>query len=116
MAQPALFYKSVTIVSGQTTSPAIDLQDFSLVAIDMPAAFTGANISFVASTGVNDGAGGYAPTTYKILNLGTTALSYAVAASRYVSISDFIPARFIKIVSDASEGGDRVLNLTLKPI
>lgn len=98
--------KSVaTIASSATTSDAIDLEGLCLVQIQMPAAFTGASITFTSS---HDGV------TYQSLyNSSNTQYSITVAASRNYNIapSDFAGCRFLKIVSASSEAASRSIGL-----
>lgn len=100
-----------TIVSGQTASGEVDLQETTLMGLYLPATFTGTAISFTAaptaggtSIVVQDGAGA----TYSV----------TVAASKYVPVdyTKLAGLRFIKIVSNATEGGTRTINLAARPV
>jgi hypothetical protein len=98
---------SASIASGQTTSAAISLGGFSLVGILTPAALTGTAFTFTVSA---DG------TTYVPLYNSAGAVSYTVAASRYIAINpvDFYGVKFLKIVSGSSEAATRALTLSVK--
>lgn len=100
----------VTILSGQTDSNEAILEGKRLVAIVTPAALTGANLSFQASV---DGA-----TWYSVVNTAGTALSTAMAASKWIVIApqDFAGVSRLKIVSDASEGADRAFKLIVREL
>lgn len=97
------------IANGQTTSAAIKLLGFVLCGIQLPAAFTGATISFQASyDGVTFGA-------LKSTTSGTT-LTYTVTQGTYCAIDpkDFQGVAYLKIVSASSEAADRTLALSVK--
>lgn len=100
----------VTIASGQTTSGAIDLQGLCLCQVIVPAAFTGASISFSSSP--ND-------STYQALyNASNTLLSLTVTQGRSYNISpqDFAGCRYLKLVSASAEGADRVIGLVTREV
>jgi|WetSurMetagenome_2_1015567.scaffolds.fasta_scaffold219111_1 hypothetical protein len=99
---------SASIANGGTESSALNLKGFSLAGIFMPAAFTGTAISFKASTAI-DG-------TFEPVYNSSGAVSYTVAASRYVAIDpkDFQGIQFLKVVSGSAEGAARTLTLSLK--
>lgn len=105
-----LTQNTVTISNGTTTSNAIDLQGLCLVQIQTPAALTGTAITFQSS---NDGV------TYQPLyNDSNTQLSITVGTSRNYNIAptDFAGCRFLKIVSNASEGSDRAITLITRTV
>lgn len=93
----------VTIASGGTTSTVIDLSSLGFVGIIFPAAFTGTAITFQGSVDNS--------TFTALYNSSNTAYSITVAASRYYMLNpaDFMGSRYIKIVSNATEGGTRTL-------
>lgn len=107
--EKVLVIAAVTIASGQGTSAAIPTSGLSLVGIQLPAAFTGTALTFLASL---DG------TTYQPIysTISGTALSYTVAQGHYASIdpAPFQGAKFIKLVSGSSEGADRAFSIALK--
>jgi hypothetical protein len=99
---------TVTITSGQTVSAASqDIGEFAVVALIMPAAFTGTAVTFQVSA---DG------TTFGVLTRpdGIT-YSVAVAASLAIPIHGplFHPFRYVKVVSGSAEGSDRIVRLVL---
>jgi len=94
---------NVTITSGQTVSDALDLQGLALCGIQIPAAFTGASITFQGS---------YDGSTYQaIYNVSNTAYSITVGTSRTYAINpaDFAGFRYVKIVSASAEGANRTI-------
>lgn len=106
-----LIVSTGSIANGQTVSAAIQVKGYSLVGIQLPAAFTGTALTFQVSL---DG------TTYQLLKSTTSgsSLSYTVAQGTYVAIdpTPFYGARYIKIVSGTAEGAARTLALALKGI
>jgi hypothetical protein len=102
---------AATIAISTTTSSAINLAGFDLCGIQMPAAFTGATISFLASV---DG------TTYQALHntVAGTLLSYTVTQGTFVAINpvDFYGVNYFKIVSASSEIAARTLLCAVKGI
>ncbi len=103
---PAL---QVTLLSGGTKTPAINLNGFTLCGIFLPATFTGTTLTFEASI---DGV------TFVAVKSTTSgsALSYTVAQNTFAAIDpkDFQGIRYLKIVSGSTEGADRVLTLAVK--
>jgi len=109
----ALETRTVTIANGASLSDAVDLGGRKLVAIDMPASWTAASLTFQASV---DG------TTFDDLYDGATERSLTVAASRYLAfnIADWVSVRFLKVrsgtaASAVNQGGDRVITLVVQP-
>jgi hypothetical protein len=87
----------------------IDLQDFTLVGIVMPAAWTAADITLEGS--VDD-------TTFNAINAknGTT-YTITAAASQFIAIpvADSFPfPRYLKLASSAAQLADRTLTLLIK--
>lgn len=100
---------TVTIANGGTISPAVDLNGHGLCGIYLPAAFTGTAITFLAS----DLLAG----TYRTVQDGAgSALTKVVSAGVYVPLdpADFAGIRYLKIVSNAAEGGARILTLAAR--
>lgn len=103
--------RTATIASGATTSDAIDLGDYTLAALHLPAAFTGTAITVTTAPTLTG--------TYQALYADASAVSLAVAASRTVApVGDEADAiasvRFIKLVSGSAELAARTITLTLK--
>lgn len=97
---------TAVIANGTTTTPEIDLGGTEIVGIQMPAAFTGTTVTFLAATAT----GG----TYQAVTDGTGSnISKTVAASKYIAIDPtlFRGIRYVEIVSGASEGGARTLTV-----
>lgn len=106
---------TATIANGATTSNSIDMDNYGslegLVGIVMPAAFTGASISFNVS--IDD-------TTYQALtDSSNAAVSITVTAGKTYAFKQDVrscisPWRFIQIVSASSEGAARSIGLLRK--
>lgn len=97
----------VTILSGATVSSALDIGGFGNLGVVMPAAFTGATISFQVSS---DG------TTYQALyDASNTLISRSVTQGRSYPLPPALSAwRFIKIVSASAEAADRTVVIEAK--
>lgn len=111
---------AATIANGQTTSGAIDLGGHLLCGLEMPAAFTGATVTFLASTDAIDYSrdqSGPAPVFRAVTSQAGVATSATVSASKYVAIdsSVFQGVRQLKIVSASAELAARVIGLALRP-
>lgn len=107
---------TVTIANGGTTSAAVNLQGKALRGIHMPGTWTAADITFTAS-----------PTetgTYNAVHYSTGEAATAIAAvtvktpvaSRYIPMTShaavaLVSPGWLKVVSSASQGGDRTLYL-----
>lgn len=106
-----LDFEPATISNGQTKSNVIDLRGMTLCGLYMPAAFTGVAISFEAATAA---AGSYIPVED---GLGA-AVSLVVSPGKYVRVDPALYAgiQFLKIVSGATELGDRQVDLGLRQI
>jgi hypothetical protein len=109
----ALETRTVTIANGASLSDAVDLGGRKLIAIDMPASWTAASLTFQASV---DG------TTFDNVYDGATERSLTVAASYYsmLNIGDWVGCRYLKLrsgtaASAVNQGGDRVITLVLQP-
>jgi len=110
IAQGSLIPGSISIASGQTTSPSISTEGMSLCGIQMPAAFSGTSLTFLAATQ----SGGPFQPIYNSSGLVT----YAVAGGEYIAINpqDFYGVLYLQIKSSASEGATRALTYLLKGI
>lgn len=100
------------IAIGQTVGAAFPTAGLSLVGLMMPAAFTGTAISFQAC---NTLGGTFLPVTSGVAG---AALSYVVAASKYVAIDplDFAGIQFLKLVSNGAEAANRSIVCSMKGI
>jgi len=106
--QMRLEVEIATIANGQTTSGAVDSRGRTLVALLMPAAFTGATVSYSVSF---DGI------TYReFYDANNTKVVHTVAANRHIGIPpvDFSGCRFIKAISASAEGAERQLQLIFR--
>lgn len=101
-------FRAVSIASGQTDSGIVEARNFSMFGLVMPAAFTGASISFLVANSETD--------TFLPLYDTTNALvSLTVAASRAYELPTSLAMwRFFKIKSAGAEGADRVLTVVRK--
>lgn len=98
-----------TIANGQTVSGPVACEGMDVVALQLPAAFTGVAITFQASAdgvlyqAVYDDAG--------------AAVSLTVAQGRYVVINTLTKTlrgmRFLKVVSGSAEGAARSVQVVL---
>lgn len=104
-------FEDVVISSGGTKSAAVSLAGTTLTGIYMPATFTGTAVTFEAATSLT---GTYLP----VQDGAGSAISKTVAASQYIKIDpgDFAGVRFLKIVSGSTEGADRTVTLSLRPV
>ncbi len=96
---------TVTIASSATTSGSIDLSGLGLIAMIMPAAFTGTTVTFQMS--LDD------VTYYDIYNTSNTVISATVTQGRaYMFVpGDFVGVRYLKVKSGSTEGGTRIITL-----
>ena len=103
---------TATILSGQTKSQSVDLIDLCVVGIQFPAAMTGSNITAECGVDVERVGGSFVPL---FEGDGTTAWTLPVNTDRFVDLTlqgkAICGCRFLKIVSDAPEGGDRAIKL-----
>jgi len=99
--------KTATIANGQTVSDAVYIGDKLPVTLLMPAAFTGATVSFQGSL---DGA------TYQAVNVGGAAYSETVTASKNVTLdpSVFAGFRYVKVVSASAEAAARSVGVVAR--
>lgn len=107
--------ETVVISSSGTVSAAIDLTDssgagYALVAMIMPATFTGTTVSFQGS---DDGV-----TYYAIYNTNNALLSANVTQGRMYLFTpgDFVGIRYLKVVSGSTEGSSRTIKLLTRAL
>lgn len=96
---------TATILSGATSSDAVQLNGYGMVGIILPATLTSTAMTF---TGSQDGS------TYTALyNTSGTQLSITVAASRIVLFvpGDFVGINYLKLVAGSAEGADRTISV-----
>lgn len=103
----------VTIANGATTSDAISLEGYQIVAIQTPSAMTGTSLSFTTPYG--DGSTYIA--VYDDTNTQVT-VTIATGASRHYELS---PAKYVsmdtvKVVSNGTEAAERTLYLVTRPV
>lgn len=105
----ARYTEKVTIAAGSDTSDILNLEGSSIVAIISPVGFEGTTITFEASE-VEDG-------TYVQVTRATdgNVVTASVIANKHVLllIDDFLGAKYIKIVSSATESAERVLEFIM---
>ncbi len=95
---------TATVLSGATSSDAIQLNGFGLVGLILPSALTSTTMTF---TGSQDG------TTYTALyNTSGSLLTVTVAASRIILFvpGDLVGVNYIKLVFGTAEGADRAIS------
>jgi hypothetical protein len=104
--------ETVTILSGQTTSDAINLYATTLMIIKTPAALTGTSFTFLGSIDAGS-------TFVQVRDKFGAALTFTVAVDGAYIVNDaatFAGFDQIKIVSSASEAADRTVKLKFSPI
>lgn len=110
------YYYDATIANGASQSEAINLGNMVPVAVQLPAAWTSAKISFLAS--------GDDSTFGTLMNLAGELVTAANnAASDYVTLDPdaFLGAKIIKIRSGTAatpvnQGAERTVRLIVKPV
>ena len=109
ISQGQIVFPSVKVANGQKLGTVITTEGLQLCGIMMPAAFTGANLTFYACS---DATGANAQEIYNSAGVVT----YAVAAGRFIAINpaDFAGVQFLQIRSDTNEGADRLLLCSMK--
>jgi len=96
-----------TIASSGTVGTVVDLEDYCIVGLDIPAAFTGTAMTFQCSTDNSD---------FDALDdADGAAISITVAAGvdNDLGSSAVCGCRYLKPVSGSSEGAERVVTLVL---
>ena len=100
-----------TIETGSSTSNTIDCSKYQLLGIFIPSALTGTEFTFTAS---------FENSTFvPVLELnGGSIYKISVALDRYVPLDPVIFAaiQYVRIVSNASEAGNRQLKCVLRPV
>lgn len=93
-----------TIASGDTASDGVHLLGRIVCGIYMPASWTAATVSFEAS---------FDNETYHAVQSPTDAYSVSAAAGQYIALQPeyFFGVKFLKIVSSAAQGADRIINI-----
>lgn len=112
---PIIQSTTVSIASGAALSSAVDLSGTSLVAIQMPSAWTTANLTFQASD---------AGTTYNnVYNDAGTEYSVTAGGARYIITdpTEFIGIRYLKLRSGTAgttvaQGAARTVTFVLRPL
>jgi len=123
--------KTVTIdISGDTadSQDAVDLEGYSLVAVYMPAAWTAATISFLATDYDGKPEESEDPTDptvnspnnyLPVVDSAGNSVTLTVAANQVIvptpeTMAALAALRFVKIRSSAGQAADRVITLILK--
>lgn len=110
-AQQLVSDAQATISAAGTKSAEVNLCGTTLVGMYIPASFQGTSVSFEAAKGtggtfvpVKDGAG--------------NSVTKTVAASQFIKLdpADFVGINFLKIVSNATEDAQRVIDLAARPL
>jgi hypothetical protein len=95
-----------TILSGQTKTEAINIENFFLQRVEVPASMTGTSFSLEV--------GGTAATTVPLRNETNTLISITIsttAAAYPIDANYTAGSEFVKIVSGSAETGAKVLKL-----
>jgi len=97
-----------TIASSGTTGTEVDLTDYCITGISMPADFTGVAMTFTCAPS----SGG---TFYALNDTAGSAISFTVADDVHIELgsSAICGCRYIKPVSGSSEGAERVVTFEL---
>jgi len=108
--------RNVTILNGQSLSDVLDMEGYSAWAIEMPAAWTVANLTFQA-------AASFAGTYNNVHDDAGAEVTVTAAAARAIGLdaakNELAAYRFLKIRSGTSgvavnQAADRVLTIHLK--
>ncbi len=105
----ARFVEQVTIAAGSDTSDVLNLEGSSVVAVRAPKGFEGVTITFEAA---EEETGEYIQVTRAIDGDIVTAF---VVANKHVLllIDDFFGAKYIKLVSSATETDERIIDCVM---
>ncbi len=96
----------VTIKSGGTISDPIDLGNHTLSGVQVPAGMTGTELTFLGSTNNQD----YVPMKTISGDLFTIVVD-ATASITAINPQDMACVRYLRLVSNASEGADRAITM-----
>jgi|DEB19_MinimDraft_3_1074340.scaffolds.fasta_scaffold00956_13 hypothetical protein len=99
------------ILAGATLSNAVDLHGTSLVGISVPSSFSGSQLSIYSAISF-DG-------VYRVVkNINGTAATMTCVANEHIALVpfDLASVRFIKVLSDVSQGGDCEITLITRPV
>lgn len=106
---------TVTIANGQSLSGAVNLSGFTLIGIDLPSAWTTANLTLQASIDNS--------TWDNVFDSTGTEVTISAAASRFVLLNpaDFVAIRYLRLRSGTSgtpvnQGGARTITLVVRAI
>ncbi len=107
---------TATIANGASLSSVVDLAGLALVGIEMPAAWTAANLTFQAAASASANVANF----YDEMGGEFTA---SAAASRYIKIdpADFAGIKYLKVRSGTSgapvaQGADRSITLVCRSL
>lgn len=100
---------TAVVADGQTTSGEVNLQGSTLCGVFLPSGMEGTSLAFT----VSDQPGG----TFLALTDAGDAVSYTVAASRYVALNPslFAGVRYLKLVVGSQTGAVTVV-LATRPV
>lgn len=101
-------YKDVVISSGSSESSALDLEQFDIIGIRVPATITGTTLTIKTSDS-NTG-------TFNGYYLNGVELSYAISGGEDIQFSPPLSiARSIKVDTGTNEGADRTFQVITRP-
>jgi hypothetical protein len=101
---------TATIPSGQTKTGIIDVRGTTGLHIGLPAAFTGTAITIETSFD------GTTFQEYRNINNQAVTITCEAGYNYGLAAQDLYPVRYIKLVSNATEGADRAILLGIKSI
>lgn len=104
--------RTVTILSGQTTSDVFEVGDYTLMGIILDAANTGATATFQACATRTGTFRAVSDSDGNVVTFATNAAA-AIGLSG-AELDALAPFQFFKIVSAGAEGADRTLTVVLK--
>ena len=103
---------TATIALNQTKSGEVDTRGLHVIGIQLPASFTGASISLERA---KDSGGTFGP-VQNVSGLGL--YSVPCTAGQYIPLDPVVTLgiQFLKVVSNASEGGSRAIEVVCVPV
>ncbi len=117
---PRLRRAPATIANGASLSDTVKLMSESILAIEMPAAWTAANLTFQAASDSDDAT---AATFNNVYDEAGVEYTVTAAASRYIMLdpSYFLGAKWVKVRSGTSgaavnQGAQRVIGLVTREL
>ena len=99
-------YRTITIDASETTSSVADMEDYTIVGIEMPATLTGTQITF------NGGGKSDALVAIKNANDAVVFVAATGGARRVALLYDnFLSVRYVNVTSNDTEAATRTFTL-----